>query len=94
MRLRGGVSSLNDKISGYLILVGSLLGIGLYFYLVLLSPWVLLVIQISAFGAVTGMLAIMAWIGYTLATTPAPMPLEDFDVESLNEVEKDEDAEI
>ncbi len=25
------------------------------------------------------MLLIFAWIGYTLATTPPPMPLEDFD---------------
>jgi predicted DNA-binding transcriptional regulator len=26
------------------------------------------------------MLLIFAWIGYTLATTPLPKPLEDFDV--------------
>jgi len=69
---------LDDKMLGYIILIGSLLGIGLYFYLVFMSPWTLLVIQISAFLAVTAMLAIIAWIGYTLATTPPPMPLEDF----------------
>ncbi len=81
---------MNDRLVGYVILVGSLLGIALYFYLTFLSPWILLVIQISAFVAVAGMLAIVAWIGYTLATTPPPMPLEDFDEESSEE----ENAEI
>jgi predicted DNA-binding transcriptional regulator len=32
--------------------------------------------------AVGGVLLIIAWIGYTLATTPPPMPLEDFDIET------------
>ena len=79
---------------GYLILVGSLLGIGLYFYLTFLSPWILLVIQVSAFVAVSAVLAIMAWIGYMLATTPPPIPLEDFDEESLREEEGEEDAQV
>ena len=85
---------MNDKISGSLILIGSLLGIAGYFYLVFLSPWIMLTIQVSAFGAVTGMLGIMAWMGYMLATTPAPMPLEDFDEETVKEEEKEENAEI
>ncbi len=76
---------MDDKALGYIILIGSLVGIGLYFYLVFMSPWVLLVVQISAFIAVAAMLAIIAWIGYTLATTPPPMPLEDFTEEPLEE---------
>jgi predicted DNA-binding transcriptional regulator len=32
--------------------------------------------------AVGGVLLIIAWIGYTLATTPPPMPLEDLDIET------------
>jgi len=79
---------LEDKTLGYIILIGSLVGIGLYFYLVFMSPWVLLVVQVSAFLAVAAILAIIAWIGYTLATTPPPMPLEDF-VEEPLEKEKD-----
>jgi len=72
---------LNDKVMGYVIVLGSLLGIACYFYLLFLSPWAMLVLQISAFLAVAAVLAIMAWIGYTLATTPPPMPLEDFEAE-------------
>jgi predicted DNA-binding transcriptional regulator len=36
-------------------------------------------------------LLIMAWIGYTLATTPPPMPLEDFNFETeVGEESKEE----
>jgi len=70
---------MDDKVLGYGLLIGSLLGIGCYFYLVFMSPWIPLVINISAFVAVAAILAVIAWIGYTLATTPAPMPLEDFE---------------
>ena len=73
------MSKLNDRILGHLILTGSLLGIIGYFYILFLSSWTLLAIQISAFVAVSAMLAIIAWIGYTLATTPPPMPLEAFE---------------
>ena len=83
---------LDDKLTGYAILIGSLLGIACYFYLVLLSPWTLLAIQISAFLAVAAVLAIMAWIGYTLATTPLPMPLEDWEEESSTEEKMGESA--
>ena len=37
-------------------------------------------IQASAFIAVACVLLIVAWIGYTLATTPPPVPLEDLDM--------------
>jgi len=70
---------LNDKVLGYLVLVGSFLGIVCYFYLVFISPRAFLVVQVSAFLAVAAVLLIMTWIGYTLATTPPPMPLEDFE---------------
>jgi len=70
---------------GYVILVGGLVGIACYFYLVFLSPWILLVVQVSAFLAVAAVLAVVAWIGYTLATTPPPEPLEDFAAESSAE---------
>jgi len=88
------VSELNDKTLGYVILLGSLLGIACYFYLIFLSPWIMLTIQVSAFLAVAAILLIMAWIGYTLATTPPPMPLEDFVEEPAKEEESEENAQI
>jgi len=41
----------------------------------------------SADGAVLG---ILAWIGYTLATTPPPKPIEDVEKELENSEEKPE----
>jgi len=69
----------NDRTLGGAILVGSIAGIAIYFWLLFMSPWAWLTIQVSAFAAVGMVLLIIAWIGYTLATTPPPMPLEDFD---------------
>lgn len=79
---------MNDRVLGGGILLGSLIGLALYFYLVFVSPWSLLVIQISAFAAVAAVLVIVAWIGYTLATTQPPKPIEDLD---LDEPEKEEE---
>jgi len=49
------------------------------------------VVQVSAFLAVAAVLAVVAWIGYTLATTPPPEPLGDLMAESSTE-EKPEAA--
>lgn len=81
-----------DQIIGAAILVGSIGGILIYFYLVFLSAWITLTMQLTAFIAVAGVLGILAWIGYTLATTPPPKPIEEIEKElekELKEVEKE-----
>ena len=83
---------MDDRVVGALILVGSILGILAYFWLVFLSPWVLLTMQLTAFIAVAAVLVILAWIGYTLATTPPPRPIEEIErelEEELKEVEEE-----
>ena len=72
---------MEDRTTGWIILLGSVLGIVIYFYLLFLSPWCDLTLKVSAFAAVGAVLLIIAWIGYTLATTPPPMPLEDLNLE-------------
>lgn len=86
---------MDDRVLGAGILVGSIVGIGVYFWLVFLSPWAQLVIQASAFIAVAAILLIMAWIGYTLATTPPPKPIEEIEkeLEGLGEAEAEEKGE-
>jgi len=85
---------MDDRVLGAVILLGSLLGVACYFWLVFLSPWAWLVLQLSAFAAVAAVLVIVAWIGYTLATTPPPEPLEgfteNFEEEGLEEAEAEE----
>ena len=83
---------MDDRVVGALILVGSILGILAYFWLVFLSPWVLLTMQLTAFIAVAAVLVIIAWIGYTLATTPPPRPIEEIEKE-LEEELKDVEEE-
>ena len=63
-----------DQGIGAVILVGSVAGIVLYAWLI--YAFTILVLQITAFVAVAGIFGIAAWIGWTMATTPPPAPLE------------------
>ena len=63
-----------DQGLGLVLFVISVLGIILYGWFV--YGWPLLTLQITAFVAVAGILVIVAWIGYTMATTPPPAPLQ------------------
>ena len=65
----------NDRAIGGGILIGSILGIIVYGLLI--YWWPLLVLEVTAFIAVLVLLAILAWIGYTMATTPPPEPITD-----------------
>ena len=80
-----------DQAIGTAILAGSIGGILIYFYLVFLSSWILLIMQLTAFIAVAGVLGILAWIGYTLATTPPPKPIEEIEKELETELKKIEE---
>lgn len=55
--------------------LGSVAGILIYGYL-LVTPYWTFVLQITAFVAVAVILGILAWIGWTMATTPPPAPME------------------
>ncbi|MGA2239471.1 MAG: transcriptional regulator [Candidatus Bathyarchaeia archaeon] len=63
-----------DQGIGAVILVASIIGIILYAWL--LFTYAIVVLQITAFVAVAAVLVILAWIGWTMATTPPPAPLE------------------
>jgi predicted DNA-binding transcriptional regulator len=63
-----------DQSIGVMILVAGVAGILLYAWLIYAFP--LVVLQITAFLAVAAVLVILAWIGWTMATTPPPTPLE------------------
>ncbi|MDA4122133.1 MAG: transcriptional regulator [Thaumarchaeota archaeon] len=65
----------NDRALGSAILAGSVVGIIVYGYL--LYRWPLIILEITAFVAIVVLLGILAWIGYTMATTPPPEPISD-----------------
>lgn len=65
----------NDRAVGGGIFGGSVLGIIIYAGLLYYFP--LFILEITAFIAVALLLGILAWIGYTMATTPPPEPITD-----------------
>lgn len=73
----------SDKMIGGVILAVSILGIAVYGHAI--YYYTLLTLQITALLAVGSILAIIAWIGYTMATTPPPEPTQTEGVETSKE---------
>jgi len=65
-----------DQVVGAFFLVAGIAGILVYAWLVFLTAWWDLILRFTGFIAVGGILTIVSWIGWTLATTPPPKPLE------------------
>lgn len=65
----------NDRAVGATIFIGSILGIVVYG--VLEYYWESQVLAVTAFLGIALLLGILAWIGYTMATTPPPEPITD-----------------
>jgi len=65
----------NDRTVGGGIFAGSVLGIVIYAGLLYYFP--LFILEVTAFIAVALLLGILAWIGYTMATTPPPEPITE-----------------
>lgn len=65
----------NDRLIGGAIFGGSIIGVIVYGLLIYL--WPIQVLVVSAFLAVLLILGILAWIGYTMATTPPPEPITE-----------------
>lgn len=64
-----------DQALGAVVMVGSIIAVIVYAWLLfVVAPQLLL--QLTAFVAVAGVLGIVAWIGWTMATTPPPPPIE------------------
>jgi len=57
------------KFTGILIFVLCISGFFLYAYLLMLSEWSPIVLQLSILMVVGGILGVISWIGYMMATT-------------------------
>ena len=77
-----------DQGIGALILVGSIGGVAVYAWLI--YAFTVVVLQITAFVAVAGILGIAAWIGWTMATTPPPASLEPMSTQTETATKKEE----
>ncbi len=85
-----------DQTIGGLLLLASLVGIGVYGWILFLPPIAgidIIVLKLTGFIGVSVILGIIGWIGYTLATTPPPKPLEEIEKELDEELKKNESNE-
>jgi len=91
-----------DQAEGALLVLVAIVVIVVYLWLVffpyfpagLLPPGVdILVLKLTGAVAVVVVFGILAWIGYTLATTPPPKPIEEIEKELEQELKEAEKAE-
>ena len=75
-----------DQMMGAGILVVSIVIIILYLYWLFFTPYAWWAIVVPTLIIVLAVLGIAAWIGYTMATTPPPKPLEE--IPELKETEE------
>jgi len=80
-----------DQVIGFLILLVSAAVILAYIYLIFLTDFYLLLLKITAAVSVAGVFGVLGWIGYTLATTPPPKPIEEIEKEIEEELKKIEE---
>jgi len=76
-----------DQVIGILLMLVAIVVIIAYAWILFLTEWTLLLIQITLMIAVVAVLGIVAWIGYTLATTPPQKPIEEIEKEIQQELE-------
>jgi predicted DNA-binding transcriptional regulator len=86
-----GIEVSRDQVIGLLILLVSAAVILAYIYLIFLTDFYLLLLKITATVAVAGVFGVLGWIGYTLATTPPPKPIEEIEKEIEEELKKIEE---
>ncbi len=88
----------SDRVIGIGLVIVSGIVILIYFWLLFIPPgWSIPVlnmhvteflIRFTVMVGVLGVFGILAWIGYTLATTPPPKPIEEIEREIEEELKK------
>jgi len=80
---------------GTVLMMASAIIIIAYIWLVFFPPLAgadIFLLKLTGAVAVAGIFAILAWIGYTLATTPPPKPIEEIASETEAKEETKEKA--
>ena len=65
-----------DRSVGIAIFIACIVVFIIYAWLLLVSGWSVIVLQLTALAAVAGLLGVLAWIGLTMATTPSSSSAE------------------
>jgi hypothetical protein len=56
---------------GAILLLVSIVAFFVYAYFLLGTEWGMIILQLTALGAVAILLAVLGWIGYTMLTAPS-----------------------
>ncbi|MDH5816545.1 MAG: transcriptional regulator [Candidatus Nezhaarchaeota archaeon] len=84
-----------DQIVGGGLVALSAIVIIVYLWLVFFPPFSgvdIFVLKLTGAVAIVAVFAILGWIGYTLATTPPPKPIEEIEKEIEAELKKIEES--
>ncbi|MFB6215842.1 MAG: helix-hairpin-helix domain-containing protein [Candidatus Aenigmatarchaeota archaeon] len=75
-----------DRVLGVLIVIVVIVA-GVLYFGSFVSPWwnLLAAVQVIVSVAFVVLLGIGGWIGWTMASTPSPEPVEDLDMEEIEE---------
>ena len=60
------------KVVGHALLVASILAFIIYTYLLLGTGLGIIILELTVLAAIAALLAVLGWIGYTMATVHAP----------------------
>ena len=77
-----------DNVIGLGLMIGAIIAVVLIVYLLFFTEVALLVMKIIISVAVIGLAGIVAWVGYTLVTTPSPKPIKEIEKEIEEELTK------
>ncbi len=77
-----------DKVIGALLLSISIIVVIAYAFILFFTKYDILLLKLTGMVAVIVVFGIIAWIGYTLATTPPPKPLEELEKELEEELKR------
>ncbi|MEM4717333.1 MAG: transcriptional regulator [Desulfurococcaceae archaeon] len=77
-----------DQLIGWLMVTGAIIVILVYTWLMFFTNHWELLTRLTLVIAIIGVFGIIAWIGYTLATTPPPKPIEEIEKEIEEELRK------
>jgi len=77
-----------DQIIGVGLLIAAIIVTIVYVWLVFFTPYDIFVLKITGAVAIAAIFGIIGWIGYTLATTPPPKPIEEIEKELEEELKK------
>jgi predicted DNA-binding transcriptional regulator len=58
--------------AGLCLFILSIIGFIMYAYLLLATDWGIIVLRLTVLAAIAALMAVLAWIGYTMATAPEP----------------------